>query len=121
MRILADEDVEYPIVERLRAEGHVVESIMEQARGTLDLPILARAVAEDLVLLTADHDFGEYIFRDGAEAPQAGVILYRLADALGTAGKADIIAEALRLYADRFAGHFVVIDEHNVRFRPLPA
>lgn len=63
MRILADEDVERPVVERLRTDGHTVIAVSVESSGETDLPILARAVSENL-LLTADLDFGEYIVRD---------------------------------------------------------
>lgn len=64
MRIIADEDVEYPIIERLRQDGHLVEAIAEGSSGALDLPILAHATQENVLLLTADLDFGGYIYRD---------------------------------------------------------
>ena len=61
MRTIADEDVEYPIIERLRGDGHLVEAIAEVSSGALDLPILTRATQENVLLLTADLDFGGYI------------------------------------------------------------
>ncbi len=48
MRILADENVEALVIQRLRLEGHVVDAIAVQAPSSLDPPILARAVAENL-------------------------------------------------------------------------
>jgi predicted nuclease of predicted toxin-antitoxin system len=113
VRILVDEDVEYPVIERLRQDGHVVESILEQSPGALDLPILARAVQQHMLLLTADHDFGEYVFRDGIAAPVEGIVLYRLGDAITTPRKAEIISDAFARYGDQFADHFSVIDEHS--------
>lgn len=120
MRILADENVERLVIERLRQDGHIVDAIAAQAPGTLDPPILARAVAENVVLLTADRDFGDYIYRDGLAAPAAGLVLYRLGNHLSTARKADIIATTFTQPATYFAGQFTVIDEPKVRQRPLP-
>lgn len=120
MRILIDEDVEYPIIARLRSDGHTVEAIAEQTPGLKDIPILARAVAQRILLLTADLDFGAYIVRDGQPAPHEGVVLYRLGEDVETDRKAAIMADAFAQHAGSFAGHFTVIDEHNVRFRPLP-
>ena len=93
---------------------------MEQAQGALDIPILARAVAEDTTLLTADLDYGAYIFRDHIPAPHAGVILYRLGQQLDNSQRADIIVDALKHYAGQIAGQFMVIDQEHVRLRPLP-
>ncbi len=120
MRILVDEDVEYPVILRLRADGHVVESVAEDSTGSEDLPVLARAVEGHLPLLTRDRDFGDYIFRDHRAAPVEGVILHRLGSNIATPRKADIISDAFRIYGDQFAHHFTVIDEGSVRFRPLP-
>ncbi len=120
MRILIDEDVEHPIIARLRSDGHSVEAIAEQTPGLKDIPILARAVAQSILLLTADLDFGAYIFRDGQPAPHEGVVLYRLGEDIETDRKAAIIADAFARHAHSFMGHFTVIEEHSVRFRPLP-
>jgi hypothetical protein len=40
MNILADESVDQPIVERLRADGHDVLAVMEMAPGLLDEDVL---------------------------------------------------------------------------------
>lgn len=71
MRILADENVEQLVIERLRIDGHMVIAVQVESRGETDLPILRRAVNENLLLLTADLDFGEYIFRDHQPSPEA--------------------------------------------------
>jgi predicted nuclease of predicted toxin-antitoxin system len=120
VRILSDEDVENPIIARLRSDGHTVEAFAEQTPGLKDIPILARAVAEGILLLTADLDFGAYIFRDGQAGPHEGVVLYRLGEDIETDRKAAIISDAFAQHAGSFAGHFTVIEEQSVRFRPLP-
>ncbi len=120
MRILADENVEQLVIDRLRADGHTVTSVRVEMRGEDDLPILARAVLEDLLLLTADLDFGEYIFHDRQPAPAAGVVQYRLGDIVKESEKARIIGEAFARHAAAFAGHFTVIEEDKIRLRPLP-
>jgi predicted nuclease of predicted toxin-antitoxin system len=120
MRLLADENVEVLVIARLRADGHVVDSIADKAPGTADHPVLAFAVSEKVLLLTADRDFGDYIFRDRLAAPAEGIVLYRLGHSLSTPEKAQIIVDAFAQQGDRFAGHFSVIEESGVRFRPLP-
>ena len=108
------------VIERLRSDGYDVISVRLESRGATDLPIPARAVNEDLLLLTADLDFGEYVFRDHLPAPNAGVVQYRLGDVLKENEKARIIGEAFIQFLFSFAGNFCVIEEDNVRFRPLP-
>ncbi len=120
MKILADENVEQMVIKRLRTDGHNVTAVRVESHGETDLPILARAVHENLLLITADLDFGEYIFRDRQPAPDAGVIQYRLGDILKEAEKAQIIGEVFTRHSASFAGNFTVIEEGKVRFRPLP-
>ena len=119
MKILADENVEQMVIDRLRVDGHSVIAVSVVSSGETDLPILARAVSENLLLLTADLDFGEYIFRDRQPAPAAGVVQYRLGDPFKQSEKAQIIGEAFAQYANDFAGQFTVIEEGKVRFSPL--
>ena len=55
MRMLADENIEQLVIERLREAGHTVISVRVESAGESDLPLLERAVREDLLLLTADR------------------------------------------------------------------
>ena len=50
------------MVARLRSEGHDVAYIPETSAGIRDDEVLARANAEDRVLLTEDKDFGDLAF-----------------------------------------------------------
>jgi predicted nuclease of predicted toxin-antitoxin system len=120
VRILADENVEQPVIERLRLDGYDVVAVAIQTPGALDPSVLAQAVHEDVLLLTADRDFGDYVYRDHLAAPSAGIALYRLGHNLSTPEKAQIISDAMSRHANDFAAHFAVIEEGKVRFRPLP-
>jgi predicted nuclease of predicted toxin-antitoxin system len=59
LRILADESVEGEVVACLRSKGHNVAYIPETSAGIRDDEVLARANAEDRVLLTEDKDFND--------------------------------------------------------------
>lgn len=63
MRIIADESVDGRIIGRLRLAGHDVLAIAESAAGTPDDLVLANADTAGVLLLTADKDFGELVFR----------------------------------------------------------
>jgi predicted nuclease of predicted toxin-antitoxin system len=76
MDVLADESVDRPIVDRLRLAGHKVLYIAEIAAGLSDEDVLDQANHDDALLLTADNDFGELVFRQ--KRVHAGVILIRL-------------------------------------------
>jgi len=76
VRILADEDVPYPSIRSIRERGHDVDAVVDDAPGTEDTDVLARAVRDNRVLVTRDRDFGELIFREGQAAPP-GLIYVR--------------------------------------------
>lgn len=86
MKLVADESVEGPTVERLRGDGHLVLFIAETAPGIADYEVIAIARREKTLLLTADKDFGELVFRHGL--PHYGILLIRSKD-----GDADVTAE----------------------------
>lgn len=112
--LLADEDIERLIVERLRADGFDVLWIAETAPGATDVEVLTLANNEDRILLTADKGFGELVFRQRQVA--AGVVLVRV---LGTtpAQRAEIVADAIAAHRDELRGAFTVITPAFVRIR----
>lgn len=59
MNFLADEGVDWQIVDCLRQDGHVVLYVAEMERGVSDDVVLELANREGALLLTADRDFGE--------------------------------------------------------------
>jgi predicted nuclease of predicted toxin-antitoxin system len=64
LKIVADESVEGPTVSALRAAGHQVLFIAETSPGIEDAEVLGIARPEKALLLTADKDFGELVFRN---------------------------------------------------------
>ncbi len=76
MRFLLDENAGPRLAEWLRGEGHEVFSVYGQNRGATDDEVLRKASEEGWILVTADKDFGERIFR-GRESHK-GVVLMRL-------------------------------------------
>lgn len=115
MRLLADEGVEAGIVARLRAEGHDVLYVAELAPGISDDAVLDLAATDERLLLTADKDFGELVFRLRRVAH--GVLLLRLAG-LSQAGKAEAVALALREHGAEMQSAFAVVTPGLVRVRP---
>ena len=63
MKLVADESVEGPTVEFLRRDGHHVLYVAELEPGMQDPDVLELAWSEQAVLLTADKDFGDLVFR----------------------------------------------------------
>lgn len=114
MTIVADESVDGLTVEHLRAAGHRVLFIAELEPGINDREVLRRAVEMDAVVVTADKDFGELVFRQGL--PHSGVVLIRLAG-LSLGERAALVTRSLAEWAEDLREHFAVLDERAIRLR----
>jgi predicted nuclease of predicted toxin-antitoxin system len=113
MRFLVDECTGPVVAEWLRASGHEVFSVYEEARGLGDDEVISAAYHGDYILITNDKDFGEKVYRE--RRPHKGVVLMRLDDERAV-NKVEALRRLLEAYADRLAGHFVVVTEKRVRF-----
>ncbi len=114
MNILADECIDHFIVERLRSDGHTVIYIAELDPGITDDVVLEQANAREALLLTADKDFGELVFR--LHRIHAGVVLLRLAG-ISPERKADIVVEVFQNHAEGLLNNFSVISPGMLRIR----
>ena len=114
MNLIADESVDRSIVKRLRAHGHDVVYVAEIDPGIPDESVLALAKQKGALLLTADRDFGELIYRQGSTS--AGVMLIRLAG-LSPLTKADLVSSALKDRASELADAFSVLSPGAIRIR----
>ena len=116
-RFLADENIPPASVGRLRAAGHDVAAIREDAPGLDDPLVFARAVDEQRILLTSDRDHGELIFLYAHPAPP-GVVYFRLA----SEDQEELATWLLRWLAEEdrpLEGWFTVVRAGKVRRRPL--
>lgn len=121
MRLVADENVDREVVERLRQAQHFVWYVLEEARGIRNGAVLAVARQQQAVLITADKDFGEIIFQQ--QVPflgLVGVLLLRFSQAMSPDQKADSVAEFIAKSASLLPGKFIVLSQREVRIRPLP-
>lgn len=113
MRFLVDECTGPAVAEWLKAQGHEVFSVYDEARGLDDESIIRKAYAENWILITNDKDFGEKIYREGW--PHRGVVLLRLEDERATV-KIETLRRLLLGFASQLPGRFVVVTETKVRF-----
>ena len=118
MKILADENIDPFLVNWLRTQGHDVSSIRESARGTPDPNVLDGATREQRVLMTADKDFGDLVYRQGR--PTAGIILLRFRTG-SRQEYLDLFMRHFPVIAGAQPGRFVIASNHGVRVRPLPS
>jgi Domain of unknown function (DUF5615) len=115
MRLLANENFPEEAVRELRNAGHDAAWVRTDAPGSNDRDVLARAVAEERVLITFDKDFGELAFRTAGDVRRGA--LPHLDGVSGPRG-ADC-GHGLGSRSD-WAGHFAVVEEHRVRMTALP-
>lgn len=114
MNLMADECIDRHIVVRLREEGHDVLYVAEIEPSIPDETILKRANQKNALLLTADKDFGELVFRQNRVS--AGVVLLRLAG-LSQTEKAKVVSSAIREHSDELFQSFTVVSPGIVRIR----
>jgi predicted nuclease of predicted toxin-antitoxin system len=117
IRLLANENFPMPSVATLRDAGHDVLAIAETQRGMTDREVLSPAISEDRWLVTFDRDYGDLIFAKDLPSPPA-LVLFRLRSYRpDDPGRIllDVLTESSRL-----SGQFVVVEEENLRMRPLP-
>jgi predicted nuclease of predicted toxin-antitoxin system len=113
-RLLADENIEYQVVDLLRRLGHDVMWLLTDAPGTDDEDIPAIADREGRILITQDVDFMSAMRLSGRS--HVGAILVR-------AGHSDFswIAKALHETLrgrKTWAGRIAVIKPNGVRYVP---
>jgi len=115
MKIVADEGVDRQVVEGLRRENHEVIYVAELAPGINDDEVLRLANDGGAVLLTADKDFGELVFR--LKRVAGGIVLLRL-EGFPPDMKSAIVANAIREHGLQIHGAFSVISAGAIRIRP---
>jgi predicted nuclease of predicted toxin-antitoxin system len=118
VNLVADESVDARIVRRLRVDGHAVDSIAELSPSIDDDEVLSIAAGSGRVLVTADKDFGELVYR--LRRAHAGVVLLRLAG-LQSADRAEFVAEVVEARATDLPGAFTVIEPDSIRVRRPPS
>jgi predicted nuclease of predicted toxin-antitoxin system len=112
MRFLVDECTGPAVARWLRAQGHEVYSVYEQARGLGDDQIIERAYDGNWILITNDKDFGEKVYRE--RRPHRGVVLLRLEDERASS-KIATLQRLLAEHAADLADRFVVVTETRIR------
>ncbi|MDP2681724.1 MAG: DUF5615 family PIN-like protein [Deltaproteobacteria bacterium] len=114
MNLLADESIDKQIVDALREKGYIVGYVAEMAPGISDDVVLELANSEGALLLTADKDFGELVFR--LRRLSSGVVLVRLAG-LSPIRKAQIVVPLIIKHFSELMESFSVITPMGIRIR----
>ena len=117
MRILADENFPGDAVDALGGRGHDVAWVRSDAAGSSDAQIVARAQAEDRILVTFDKDFGELVFHSGLVST-SGIVLFRIA--MSSPARVAQVAVAALESRDDWSDHFGVVEDDRIRMTRLP-
>jgi predicted nuclease of predicted toxin-antitoxin system len=112
--ILADENVDKPVVDSLRTRGYSVLYVAEFSPGLPDPQVLSKSHELGAVLLTADKDFGELIFRRGQL--HSGVVLLRMAE-LDSEEQAALVCGFFARHSSELDGAFSVLTPRTTRLR----
>jgi len=114
MNLVADESIDRQIVDRLRQDGHVIHYVAEMEPGVSDDIVLQLSHEKSAVLLTADKDFGELVFRQ--RRLTSGVLLIRLAG-VPPFQKEEIVSSAIASHVSELRQHFAVVTSTSLRIR----
>jgi len=116
---LADENIPWASIRRLRSAGLDVVSVREETPGIVDSAVLARAVRDGCILLTMDKDFDRLIYLERLPTP-SGVVYFRYDGSSVRDGPAHDLLQLLADPAAPILGYFVTVDRHLVPRRRLP-
>lgn len=120
MRFLLDQNLSPQLVGLLDGAGHTTSHVRDLGMSEAsDLEILAKAMSEDAILVSADTDFGELLAHSNAVGPS--VVLLRRQEGRRAAEVAALLSANTDAVADELeAGAFVVLDHDRMRVRSLP-
>ncbi len=117
MRLLADENIQAPLVGALRERGYDILYIGEFSRGVTDQEVLETAVSQERIILTEDKDFGDLVFRVNRDLP--GIILLRLQD-VAWQSRFQRLDRLFQERGERLRRLYVVVEPSRIRLRSLP-
>lgn len=118
MLLLADESVDFNIVQHLRGQGFEVIAIIETTPGIVDEAVLDKANALNAILITEDKDSGELTFR--LRLPNRGIILIRM-DGEPLDVKMQQLGQLIEVYGDRLQDSFSVVTSRKIRVISRPS
>lgn len=119
MKFFLDECISSRLTPLLTRAGHDVIHISDRNLvGHVDEEVLAAALDEGRVLVTADTDFGELIARRGLLLPS--LLLFRQGNRSPEHQATTILGNLEAVAEDLEAGAIVVFTDDNIRIRRLP-
>jgi predicted nuclease of predicted toxin-antitoxin system len=120
MRFLVDANLSPRLCDILTAAGHDAVHVLHLDLLNADDPtILARAKADERIVITADSDFATMLALTGADSPS--VVQLRRVNELPTAAVADLLVANLPAVTEHLAqGAIVSLSPSRLAVRDLP-
>ena len=116
IKIVADENVDFRIIKKLREKNFEVLSIFESHSGITDNQVLEITRNSNAFLLTEDSDFGELVFSH--KEKNVSVIFLRFVQT-DVQKITDSLIHTLNQYGFTLANKFVVITPKKIRIRDI--
>ena len=119
MRFLLDEAIQHRLADHLAEAGHDATHVVRVGlSGASDPEVLARAAAEDRILITTDTDFPTLLALSGEPIPSV-LLLRGIGDSLQ--GRLAAILNVLpSIHEELETGAVAVVERDRVRLRSLP-
>jgi predicted nuclease of predicted toxin-antitoxin system len=117
VNFVADESIDRQVAERLGEDGHTIIYTAGMYPGVTDDDVLHLADQHSAILITADKDLGELVFRQALVTH--GVLLIRLAG-LSQKRKAELISSAIKERVSEITNAFSVVTPGTIRIRYKP-
>ena len=114
MNLVADESVDFGIINKLRQKGIVVFSVCEDFSGIKDTEVLKVAKDKQCLLITEDKDFGELTYRLNLE--HRGIMLIRLSD-ISREERIELVSEIIEKHFNKIENSFSVLTKKGLRIK----
>ena len=114
IRFVVDEGVDKPVADKLVELGFETYYIAHMMPGVSDVKVLELANSKQAILVTADKDFGELVYRRNLVSH--GIILIRLTGS-SPSEKAEIVGSFICDHQAEVHKAFSVITKNGVRVR----
>lgn len=114
MKFLADESVDFRLIDALRKEGFEVDSIHEMSPSMSDDEVLKCSHTGNFILITEDKDFGDLAFR--LKKTHSGILLIRLIG-LPIGRKIEALLQVIDQHGQQLENRFAVLSQNKLRLR----
>tara|TARA_R110002050_G_scaffold245367_1_gene382975 strand:+ start:41450 stop:41797 length:348 start_codon:yes stop_codon:yes gene_type:complete len=114
--ILADENIDFRVVIALRNAGISVISVFEDFRGISDIEVIQISLNSNLIILTEDKDFGEWVFSHKTKNLSVLFLRYRFQD---TSQIINVLLKLISSNQKKLFHHFTTISVDKIRIRSI--